>query len=277
MKFSLCSWTFGDLPLEDVISLAAKTGYDEVEVSAAVEAHDWSEVKKKTEQEGIVIRGINADANFLRPETNLANNDQKLRQQAIDYFKHQLDVGEYLGSEYMVLAPAAPGHLIPFLPDGGDWLNAVDSIKQLASYSEDYGINMVIEPLNRYENCLVYNANTAKQFLKDVNAPNVKTMLDTFHMNIEEANFIDPFKKLEGMIETVHVADSNRRGLGEGHIPFDQVIQGIKNIGYDKTITLECLVPNEHPFLPIDQQDIDLMYQYAKDSLHFLKNILNKR
>lgn len=115
MKFSLCSWVFGELAIEDVLLFASETGFDEVEISTNVDQHDWSFVKQIAKQEKINLRGINADASFLRPETDLANPDETLRNQVIAYFKRQLEVGGYLGAEYMVLAPAAPGRSIPAL------------------------------------------------------------------------------------------------------------------------------------------------------------------
>lgn len=275
MKFSLCTWTFGELPIVDIIQFAADVGYDELEVGAAVEQHDWKEIKQTAIDKGISLRGINADASFLRPNTDLANKDESLRNDAIEYFKKQLDVGEFLESEYMVLAPTAPGISISDSSVKERWLRGVSSIKQLAPYAKSRGITIVIEPLNRYESCLVNNAEHAAHFLSEVNEPNVKTMLDTFHMNIEEVSFIDPFKKLEGKLETVHFADSNRRGLGHGHIPFDSVVQGINNVGYDKTITLECLAPGGHPFEPTQRNNIDLHLKYAKESLRFLKKKFN--
>ena len=272
MKFSLCSWVFGDLAIEDVIRFAAKTGYDEVEVGTAVDAHDWATIKQTAEEEKITIRGINADASFLRPETDLANPHEALRNEAIAYFKRQLETGAYLEAEYMVLAPAAPGRSIPALTREEDWVNGVDSIKQLAPFAKELGIKILIEPLNRYENCLVYNADTAYQFLQAVDEPNVKTMLDTFHMNIDEANFTDPFIKLAGLLETVHVADSNRRGLGKGHLPFEEVVKAIKQIGYDKTITVESLAPGGHPFEATSKQQLNTLFNDMEESLTILKN-----
>lgn len=274
MKFSLCSWTFGETSIEDVIKFAGKTGYDEVEVSSAVDQHDWENVKQTAKDSGITIRGINADATFLRPETDLGNKDRQLRQKAVDYFKRQLDVGEFLGAEYLVLAPAAPGRSIPYHSEEEDRSWGIESIKELATYSAKSGINIVIEPLNRYENCIVNNAEDAYQFLKDVDAPNVKTLLDTFHMNIEEENFIEPFQRLEGLLETIHVADSNRQGIGRGHIPFDEVVKGIKGINYNKTITLEALVPGKNPFNSA-RKDMDLIFKYAEESLAYLKQYFN--
>lgn len=269
MKFSICSWTFGNIPLEEVIQFSSKIGYDEIEVGAAVDGHDWSHIKQLAKNNGITIRGINADASFLRPETDLANDTEEVRQQAIDHFKKQLDIGAFLEAEYIVLAPAAPGRSIPFHSEHQDRLWAIDSIKQLAPYAKKYGITIVVEPLNRYESCLVNNAEDAKKFLKDVNESNVKSMLDTFHMNIEEKNFEEPFVELKDLLETVHVADSNRQGLGYGHIPFDEVAKGLKKIDYNKTMTLESLVPGRNPF-DASRTNMDFIYQYAEDSLKLM-------
>lgn len=269
MNFSICSWTFGNIPLEEVIQFSSRIGYDEIEVGAAVDKDDWSNIKQLAKSRGISIRGINADASFLRPETDLANQTEEVRQQAIDHFKKQLDIGAFLEAEYIVLAPAAPGRSIPFHSESQDRLWAIDSIKQLAPYAKKLGITIVIEPLNRYESCLVNNARDAKQFLKEVNEPNVKTMLDTFHMNIEEKNFEEPFVKLKDLLETVHVADSNRQGIGYGHIPFEEVAKGLKKANYNKTITLESLVPGRNPF-DATRNNMDLIYQYAENSLKLM-------
>lgn len=270
MKFSICSWIFGEMPLDEVITFAANTGYDEVEVGASVKQHDWKSVKATAKKHKIRLRGINADASFLRPETNLVHNDEQLRKHAIDYFKQQIDIGEFLEAEYFVLAPGAPGHVIPF--DDKDWQRGINSIQELAEYGEEKGVQIVIEPLNRYENCLVYNAQSAQKFLSEINHKNVKTMLDTFHMNIEEADFIQAFELLQNDLETIHVADSNRKGLGHGHITFEEVVTGIKNASYSKTITLECLVQNQHPFQATANKDLDILFTYAKESLEFLHN-----
>lgn len=274
MKFSICSWIFGSTSIEDVIKFASRVGYDEVEVSAAVDQQDWKNIKSIAEDSNIHIRGINADATFLRPETDLSSENEELRANAVNYFKRQLDVGSYLEAEYMVLAPAAPGRSIPYKSEEEDWQWGVESIKSLALYAKEKGITIVIEPLNRYESCLVNNADDALSFINAVNEENVKTMLDTFHMNIEEQNFEGPFKKLKSVLETIHVADSNREGIGRGHIPFEEIAKTIKGIGYDKSITLECLVPGKNPF-SAERSDMKAIFQYAEESLQLMRELFN--
>ena len=51
-----------------------------------------------------------------------------------------------------------------------------------------YGITLCMEVLNRFENYLINTACEGKKFVEEINMDNVKLMLDTFHMNIEEVS-----------------------------------------------------------------------------------------
>ena len=55
-------------------------------------------------------------------------------------------------------------------------------------------------------------------------------------MNIEEADIEKTFLSVQNCLEVVHFADSNRRGVGRGHLGFRPVVAGMKAIGFDKTI-----------------------------------------
>jgi D-psicose/D-tagatose/L-ribulose 3-epimerase len=60
--------------------------------------------------------------------------------------------------------------------------------------------------------------------------------------------------------------------LGRGHIDFRPVVSGMKAIGFDKTIVLECTAPGPDPFRA-DKGDTTTrtMAKYAKESLAKLK------
>ena len=60
-------------------------------------------------------------------------------------------------------------------------------------------------------------------------------------MNIEDVSLRDVFERGKNYISYVHVADSNRLAPGWGHLPFDEVFQILRDIGYDGYITAEIL------------------------------------
>jgi D-psicose/D-tagatose/L-ribulose 3-epimerase len=110
------------------------------------------------------------------------------------------------------------------------------------------------------------------RFVKEVDHPKVRALLDTYHMNIEESDIEKAFLTVRDCLEVVHFADSNRPALGRGHIDFQPAVSGMKAIGFDRTIVLECTVPGPDPFRA-DKGDTtaQTMATYASESLAKLK------
>lgn len=278
LKFSICSWTFGKKPIQDVIQLASDIGYDEIEIAANVEDYDWKKIKEDIKKYNINVRGLSGDAGWPNEATDMANPDIQNREKAINHFKQQIDAAFTIGAEYIVVSPSAPGKSTRLGIDEEDWKWAIDSIQKLAPYANDKGVQLIIEPLNRYESCILNTGEQAQQFIREVNFPNVKTMLDTFHMNIEETSLVEPFKKLGDDLALIHVADTNRKGIGYGRLPFKEIVEGVNAIGYEGTITVECLAPGPDPFEANKQEEnMKFMFEYAKDSLYELHRLFNKQ
>lgn len=66
-------------------------------------------------------------------------------------------------------------------------------------------------------------------------------LIDTFHMNIEEASIYESIKKSKDYITHVHIADSNRWAPGSGHLDFTRIITTLKEIGYPGYLSAEIL------------------------------------
>lgn len=50
MKFSICSWTFGNAPIEKVMKFVAQAGYDAIEIRAAVNEYNWKELLRLSKE-----------------------------------------------------------------------------------------------------------------------------------------------------------------------------------------------------------------------------------
>ena len=213
------------------------------------------------------------DSGWPAEEHDLANKNVLNRQKAVAYFKRQIETVRTVGGDYLIVVPSAVGKSAPMGRDTAeDWKWGVESVCNLTETAEENGVTLVIEPLNRYESCIVNTAEDALRFVKEVNHRRVKALLDTYHMNIEEADLHQAFLTLHDWVEVVHFADSNRQALGQGHIDFSKVVSGMKAIGFDKTIVLECTAPGPNPF-KADKggRTAQIMSGYAKESLAKLK------
>src|SRR5699024_6415439 len=221
MKYSICSWTFGNEPLEKIFDIVTSVGFEYIDLHAMVDEYDWKKVNNLAKQYSLKINGLLSDSAWPNEKHDLANKSILNRQKAIDHFKRQIESVSTVNGNYLVLVPSAVGkYFIMGENKSEDWKWAVESVHNLTETAEEYEVKLVLEPINRYESCIVNNSSDVLKFVQEINHPNVRALLDTYHMNIEEANVEDAFLQLKDWIEVVHFADSNRRGIGRGQINF---------------------------------------------------------
>lgn len=120
--------------------------------------------------------------------------------------------------------------------------HSIDSIRILAQYAQKYNITLLIETLNRFEQFLLNDAKEAINFVKEVNEPNVKIMLDTFHMNIEEDNIADAIRYADTFLGHLHIGEANRKVPGQGSLPWSEIGEALKDINYNQYIVMEPFV-----------------------------------
>jgi sugar phosphate isomerase/epimerase len=117
----------------------------------------------------------------------------------------------------------------------------LDCIQRGADVAEPLGVELIVEPVNRYEVNFVNNCAEGLEIVRESGRRCVRLMPDLFHMNIEDASFCDALTAAREYIGYVHVADSNRLAPGWGHMPFDEIFGILEGIGYDGWITAEIL------------------------------------
>ena len=100
---------------------------------------------------------------------------------------------------------------------------------------------LIIEPLNRYESAFINKASQALDLIRGQNLERSLVLLDTFHMNIEEKSMADAIRSVGERLGHFHIADSNRRPPGDGHIPFAGIFRALKGIHYDGYLSAEIL------------------------------------
>jgi len=118
----------------------------------------------------------------------------------------------------------------------------IDMLKDVGKYAMDVGAILTLEPVNRYENHFFNTVDSAIQLCEEVRIDNVKIMVDSCELNIEEKNINETIEKAGDYIYHVHLAENNRLLPGYGHIDFKSIFKSLKKIGYKKYMALECAV-----------------------------------
>ncbi|MBR0087199.1 MAG: sugar phosphate isomerase/epimerase [Lachnospiraceae bacterium] len=125
----------------------------------------------------------------------------------------------------------------------GDWKRAVRNMRELADIAKEYEITLGMEVLNRFEGYLLNTCAEAVDYVSEVDRENVKVMLDTFHMNIEEDSFGDAVRLAGKLLGHVHVGEANRRPpSAKGRIPWAEIGVALNDIHYDGTVVMEPFV-----------------------------------
>src|SRR5262249_40340487 len=71
----------------------------------------------------------------------------------------------------------------------------------------------------------------------------VGIVLDAFHINIEEDDPVAAVRQAGKKLVDFHVADTNRRPAGQGHLDWRAIVGALKEIGYTGTLTAEFVNP----------------------------------
>ena len=123
---------------------------------------------------------------------------------------------------------------------------SIGVLSELTNFSKDFGVSLLIEPLNRYSTPFCCNTADAIFILSKLNNDYFSILLDTYHMNIEEKDFSDSINKSKLFLKHIHFADNNRKMPGLGHINFNSILKTLKKIQYTNYIGLEPILDRNY-------------------------------
>ncbi|NLJ94077.1 MAG: sugar phosphate isomerase/epimerase [Clostridiaceae bacterium] len=229
----------------DYILKVKNLGFDILEVACGdfhtKDISYFKEARKIAEAEDIILTGGYGP----RPEHNLASTDNELVEKAFDFWK---DVFEKMNTAGIYSIGGALYSYWPVDFSSGfdkkaDTERSVERMKKLADIAADYDITLNMEVLNRFEGYMMNTAAEGLAYVKQVDKPNVKLMLDTFHSNIEEDSFEDAILTAGSYLGNFHVGEANRKPpYAEGRMPWKEIGEALHKIGYDGSIVMEPFV-----------------------------------
>lgn len=119
------------------------------------------------------------------------------------------------------------------------WDTSVNALSKVADRAKAAGVTLNLEIVNRFESNMLNTAAQGLTYIRDTGASNVFLHLDTFHMNIEEADVGLAIQHAADKIGYVHIGESHRGYLGTGSIDFPAIFDALVAIGWDDYVTFE--------------------------------------
>jgi D-psicose/D-tagatose/L-ribulose 3-epimerase len=277
VKFGVSTWLWTSPFNSETLSLFPKIkrmGYDFVEIPI----EDPSLIDVKKVKEALVENDLEAlICGAFGPSRDFTNDDPNYHRTCFDYIQACVKIARSLGAE-SVSGPmySSVGKARLVSPDQKriEWDRAVTNIRKACIMADDFGIELAIEPLNRFESDLINTAEDVMNLIKDIDHPSAKVILDGFHMNIEERDIENAITLVGDKLIHLQVSENYRGTPGTGQTRWDAYKRGLEAINYNRTISIESFTPENkelagavcmwRPLVP--SQD-----GFAQEGLQFLR------
>ena len=172
--------------------------------------------------------------------SSLASSDAGERQRARDHVAACVKVARDLGATVLAGPMYTPvGFLTGQRRTSEEWKWAVDSWQQLAGGVDAAGIEVGIEPLNRFETYFLNTAADAARLCQEIGSPRIGILVDTFHANIEEKSIGAALRHAGSHLKHLHVCENDRGIPGSGHVAWTEFFSTVADLGYDRWMTIE--------------------------------------
>ena len=195
---------------------------------------------------------------------------------AIDFLRLVLDKTAEMGAEALSgVVYGVIGERTGQPPTQGELDNVVRVMDASARHARTLGLQLGIEPVNRYETHLLNTGWQAVEMIRRIGAENIFVHLDTYHMNIEEKGIANGILDAREHLKYIHLSESDRGTPGAGNCDWDAVFATLAAIGFKGGLAMESFI-NMPPELahglsvwrPVAESEAQVM----GDGLPFLRN-----
>ena len=180
------------------------------------------------------------------PERDISSDDGRVRANAMAYLKRCIEISAALGSPSVVgpmYSAVGKTRLLDPPERAAQGKLAAAGLREAADFAADRGIKLGLEPLNRFETDLINTVDQGLRMLDEIGRSNMGLLLDTFHMNIEEKDIPAALRRAKGRIVEFHACSSDRGTPGEDHLPWEAIVQALRDGEYEGPVVIEAFTP----------------------------------
>jgi sugar phosphate isomerase/epimerase len=226
--------------LKKKFAIVSGLGYDGIELMIEDPSVVNSEKLRKLAQfYELLIPAVGTGIAYLQCGLSFAHPDRRERSAAIKRVKDYMLLASDLDT--LVIIGLIRGKIGVDTSYKKAWSLVRNCLRECSATAKDLGVLMALEPINRYETAIINTVDEALKMIEEVRSDYVRIMVDTFHMNLEEASITEALRKARKLLVHVHVADSNRKAPGMGHLNFHEIINVLNEIRYTEFLSAEIL------------------------------------
>ncbi len=225
---------------EENLKSAAALGYQAIEVHTRENAPlDLAAVKETMKTTGIKISAVVTGRLNTEGKVDLISDIPYVTDAAVKGMLQYVDLAAFLETDLIL------GWAKGTIPKGGSYekytRRLASNLQPVNDYAKEKGVKICIEVINHYEVNLFTTSGELVDFLdKYPSLDNCFVHLDSYHMNLEEDDFVKAIQTAKGRIGYFHIADNSRWYPGSGELDLKKMLDALEAAGYDGYISVEC-------------------------------------
>ena len=257
---------------------AKQMGFDSFEFGLEDPSHvDAAKLRQKMQQTGLRVVVCGA----FGPDRDLTHEDASVRDNSLNYITQAIQLCQKAGCKTLggpMYSAVGKRRHVPPDQKKKEWDLAVKGLKEAGKRAADSGINLAIEPLNRFETDLINTTEQCERLVNEIGMGHVGFHLDSFHMNIEEKNSGDAIRRAGNRLFHFHACENDRGAPGSGvNIDWPNIAAALKEVNYKGEAVIETFTPKTKSIAAaaaIWRQLAPSQDGLAQDGLAFLRKTL---
>lgn len=222
--------------LERTLANTREAGFDLIEFSYLDPANvDIDGLAKRIGDLGLGVAisiGLPADG-------DISSADKTIAARGVEILRRTIALTRDLGGQKVAGILSTSHGLQSEAPTRDQWKRSAGTLAEVAETAKSAGVSLNLEIVNRFESNLLNTAAQGMAFIADSGSDNIFLHLDSFHMNIEEADVGLAIRNAASKIGYIHIGESHRGFLGTGNIDFASIFDALTAIGYSDDLSFE--------------------------------------
>ena len=235
-------WSADFLPY---VKKVRKLGFDVLEINAGaivdMSAAQRAALRDAAKEEGVTLTYCIG----LPTRYDVSSPDESVRKEGVRFVRQILEAMHEMGGRTIGGIIYASWPMVG-VPDQNAKAvmrqQSLRSLKELMKAAEQYDIRYCLEIVNRFEQCILNTAAEGVAYLKELDSPNARLLLDSFHMNIEEDSIGDAIRSAGDLLGHFHIGECNRKTPGTGRMPWQEIFTALSDISYTGAVVMEPFI-----------------------------------
>jgi sugar phosphate isomerase/epimerase len=255
-----------------LITLAARLGYDAIELLGEPDAHPAADLRRLLHDHGLKVSALTAAARLVT-ERDLSHPRESVRRRAVDHLRTCVDYAAEIGAPIVGVAVTAVGRY--WLEDEPakerQW--AVEGLATLAEHAQGADVGLAIEVLNRYSSCLANTPAQAAELARAADPSVVGVGLDLFHLCTEVRDPVAELRDCPALLN-VQVAEHNREAPYGADSYAHRALTELARLDYPGAVALEAFPYGTRPYESVDSHLRDTSLAFLADFPPYVRSIV---